>query len=394
MPQTIPSTRQQTDQNIANIEFALGAVAPIPDKSFVRVMAGMQAMAGTQLYALIVSKAKDCFASTASEEALTEIAHNYSIVRDPALQWRGKATIDIPSDAVLGINTLFVAGPNTYAVEETTAAVVGAVTEFNVICQGTGPAGNLSVGDTLTLQVPVPGWAQTATVSAVVQAGAEEEDLEDFRLKVLDVQRGDLSLGTPASARNFAQAVPGVLRAYAFTEKPVMSPDSAPGDRSVYVKATEDIDPDGIAPQGLLDLVRAALIRDPETAESRIPLGMTVDNLYVQSIVRTPIYITIVGMSIVTGTIGDAQSQVTAALDALLRLYEPFMQGTDSDLDRRDNFAASSAMGEIDRVLFSFGGVVENVTFSLYPAFSPTIGAYQCKDNECLKLGGIQFLST
>ena len=88
-------------------------------------------------------------------------------------------------------------GPNglDYTVQAAVVLGVGP-TPVSVRGETVGSAGNLSAGQPLTLVDPVPGSADTMTVDAVgITGGAEEEDVEDWRVRVADEWRTVVTRG-------------------------------------------------------------------------------------------------------------------------------------------------------------------------------------------------------
>jgi hypothetical protein len=128
---------------------------------------------------------------------------------------------------------------------------------------------------------------------------------------------------------------------------------------------------------------------DPDTLVPREILGLTADYLYVRSIVRTPIYVKVVGLSVRSGTMGAAQSAVTAASDKHLRRFAPFVQGLDPDFDRLDDVTATNLGREVQDSLEPYGGSAQNVL--LGTSVGTYLGHYALAQNERLKLGGIIF---
>jgi hypothetical protein len=215
------------------------------------------------------------------------------------------------------------------------------------------------------------------------------EDLEDYRRRVLDAERAEGGGGNAADYRSWAQSVPGVLRAYPFSGPP-SGVTPLPGQRVVYVEAAPEISEDGIAPQSLLDLVREAIITDADGVSREI-LGLPVgpDLLYVHSITRTPVYVQIAGLSVTSGSIGEAEDAIETAVSVLLRTFAPFVQGLDADFDKRDEVVASMLAREVQNILDAYGGTVENVLFGLSPGVF--VWRYSLLPYEKLKLGGITF---
>jgi hypothetical protein len=159
--------------------------------------------------------------------------------------------------------------------------------------------------------------------------------------------------------------------------------------RTVYVEAAESYNADGIADSTLLALVKAALLMDPDTGESRQILGLTEDTLYVQSIARTPIYVKVVGLAVTTGTLAAAQTAVTSALTTFLKQFRPFVDGLDPSFDRLDTLTSSLLAHEVQEILDSYGGSCQNILFGT--VLGTWLGTYSLKDGEEFKLGSVTF---
>jgi hypothetical protein len=70
---------------------------------------------------------------------------------------------------------------------------------------------------------------------------------------------------------------------------------SFPGHVTVYVEADDSIDADGIPTVALLSDTRDTITTDPVTGIDRPSLGLVDDNLFVEPIIRTAIYLEIRG---------------------------------------------------------------------------------------------------
>ncbi|MDR1287986.1 MAG: baseplate J/gp47 family protein [Treponema sp.] len=393
MPYIEPSTQELADRNLANIEARLNQNTPPAEKAFNRVISAMEAMSGKGLYAFARDRAEANLALTADADSLSLIGAEYDITRVPAKAWEGLLRFLIPDGETLSMSTVFL-GPQGLRYTVTASATApqgspGSGALAPIVCEIDGPSGNLARGDTLPIQTPIAGFPQTAQAEGVTALGTDIEDLEDYRRRILDAERAEGGGGNAADYRSWAQSVPGVLRAYPFSGPPP-SITPVPGQRVVYVEAAPEISADGIAPQSLLDLVRAAIITS-EDGMSREILGLPIgpDLLYVRSIIRTPVYVQIAGLSVSSGSIGEAEDSVETALSALLRTFSPFVQGLDADFDELDEVVASMLAREAQNVLDAYGGTAENAVFGLSPG--TWTGRYNLMPYEKLKLGGITF---
>jgi hypothetical protein len=162
-----------------------------------------------------------------------------------------------------------------------------------------------------------------------------------------------------------------------------------PGDRTVYIEASSTIDPDGIAPTSLLDSARAYINNDPITGRSRPPLGLTDSTLWVESIVRNPVYVEIRGLSVDASLIAEAKALISTNLDLYLRVIEPYVEGIDSPLIRNDTITNLSISDIVQDALSQFAGTADSIGFGL--TFGTFILSYQLQQNEKVKLGSVSY---
>ncbi len=151
-----------------------------------------------------------CSPLTCELERLTDWAGLYGVVRLTATAATGTALASGTAGSSILAATLL-RGQNGQDYEALAAVVLGAgQTPVSVRCTAQGAAGNLAAGLSLSLVDPVPGVANTLTVGvAGLTGGAEEEALEDWRIRVADewqtvVTRGARS-GKPEDYRFWAK---------------------------------------------------------------------------------------------------------------------------------------------------------------------------------------------
>jgi uncharacterized phage protein gp47/JayE len=412
MAYNTPSTQELVDRCLAGIESALGVTSPIADKAFNRAWATVLGMAASGLYAYAADRVRANLAITASEEDLEVKGEEYNVPRRMATSWRGKIRLALDAGVTLYLGTVFTsANGRNYETTQTAVGGAGGTVIISAACKEAGPGGNLSAGDTLTIQSPAEGAGRTAVVTAVDKMGLDKEGVEDYRLRVLDAIRGgsggtggavDDATGvteidvpacvTSSDYRLAAEAVGGVARAYPFSGPPEGSGLSpVPGQRTVYIECTPDIDPDGIPPQALLDIVRAALVTDPATGLSREVLGVPSgeDLLFVEPVIRTGLYVTVVNMRVIGSSRAAAEAAVTEAVRDILARYAPFAQGLDAEFDRRDEITNANLSREIQNALDVFGGTAENVYFNDSPTGG--LGSLTLAPNQKVKLLQITF---
>ncbi|KPK92403.1 hypothetical protein AMJ80_06680, partial [bacterium SM23_31] len=166
---------------------------------------------------------------------------------------------------------------------------------------------------------------------------------------------------------------------------------SVPPERTVYVQATEDIDPDGIAPQSLLDEVEAAIITDPVTGIANQPLGLTNDTLFVISISRTSFFVTVVNLQVDPALEAQVKADIETGVSQYFQNIRPFVTGLDSEVDRNDIITTTSVSCVVHEVVRSYGGSVEGVGFAVTPGVP--ISIYAMRPGELGKNGGVSYVS-
>jgi len=358
----IPSTQEQSDQNLANLESRIGQDSPLADKAFLRVVAIMEAMGYTSLYKFAVNRANQNLALTAQDEDLDKLGIEYGVTRKAAEA--AVLTISLPADngTFIPATIDFTGDANgvRYFPNFSTIAA-GGVAILDVTAEETGVAGNLQINDTLSIGTQIPGAESTATVTAILNIGAAEETNEAYRARVLDEIRSEGGGGNSFDYRKWAQEVAGVIRAYPFAGQPTII--GTPPDRTVFVEADTTIDPDGIAPPALLDEVRDSITTDPLTGLTRQPLGLTDSTLWVESISRTAFYVEITNLSVDIAIEAAVKAEIETALINYFLSLAPFVSGL--DFDKNDTITALTISDIVQDILSARGGSATDINFGL-----------------------------
>jgi hypothetical protein len=401
----IPTTQETIDQFLANLEAALGQTSPLNDKAFLRVISAAEGIVFTSLYKYAAYKTKQMLAITAFGEGLDLLGAEYGVTRKAAEATVLTATLPGVDTTVIPQTVDFIGDANGVRYFLNSSYTIGVptsgVAEMTMTAETLGVIGNLQAGDTLSIATQIAGAETVATVAvitgqttAILNTGAEEETDEAYRVRILDAIRAVFGGGNAADYREWAQEVAGVARAYPFAGKPIaLLLDSDPPDRTVYVEADTTIDPDGIAPQSLLDEVRDTITTDPTTGLARQPLGLTDDTLYVESISRTEFYVQITGLDVSADIEANVKADISTALTAYFLLIKPFVDGLDSILDRNDKITDLTVSNVVQDVLSANGGTANSVAFDISPGGS--IPEYQLSMGELAKLaasGGITYV--
>jgi hypothetical protein len=174
-----------------------------------------------------------------------------------------------------------------------------------------------------------------------------------------------------------------------FDSMEIFADNSLPGDRVVYIEADSTIDPDGIAPQSLLDSVRTNINIDPVTGQSRPALGTTDEFLFVETIIRNAFDVEVNGLVVEESKETDAKNAVTLGVEDYLESVFPFVEGADSEIDRNDTISALTLGQAVQEILDGFGATAQEVRFKKSGGSFVTL--YNVAENELAKRGTLSF---
>lgn len=176
------------------------------------------------------------------------------------------------------------------------ATITAGTAAVSWIADVAGADGNLESGDPLTLVTPIAGVDSEGTVSADFSSGADLEETEAYRTRVLDGFRVPPSGGGPGDYVAWAKEVSGVTRAWEFGNRV--------GVGTVSLAFARDDDASIIPDSGEIAAVQAHI-------EALMPLD--VNALYVVAPVAVPVTMTIA----ISPNTAAVRAAITAELVAL-----------------------------------------------------------------------------
>jgi hypothetical protein len=157
--------------------------------------------------------------------------------------------------------------------------------------------------------------------------------------------------------------------------------ESLPGDRVVYVESASK---PTACPSGTLDAVRAALLTDPETGLSRMPLGLVEERLYVESAIPVSLGVEITGLDVDPSIDAEVKAKILAAVTDYFARCSCFVGGLDYAGDRTDTISAATLGAVIQGVLRRYGAAIESVTMDAGDI-------YQLGEGELPYLSGVTY---
>jgi uncharacterized phage protein gp47/JayE len=392
MALTIPSTTTQTSDNVAYFEAKIFQSVPALDVAFVRVISAIMATMSTGHYKYLTNLAKQNLALTADFDALINLGNEYGVEYKQAVA--ANLTFEFSASGGTSIleSNFFIGDSNGVRYNnDATANEVGGVITVTATAETTGVIGNLEVSvppETVQIGTGVSGVSRQGNVTAVNTTGAEAENIEVYRQRVLQEIRTVGGGGNSADYRRSAESVEGVLRAYPYSGNPTGPETSLPGERTVYVEAQTSIDPDGIPTQALLDQVRDAITTDEDTGLANQPLGMTDETLYVEAITRTTFDVTINGLVIDAQKETAAKADIETDLGVYFRSVIPFVDGLDVPADRNDTITTGTVWQVVQGVLTKYGATAQSLEVE---QGGNTVLEYLLDQGEMAKLGTVSY---
>ncbi|MDD5013667.1 MAG: baseplate J/gp47 family protein [Atribacterota bacterium] len=262
---------------------------------------------------------------------------------------------------------------------KTTVTLIATTGQVEIIALTPGTDALLQEDDELNATAPIANVNSLAIVDSVDVTPVAAETLEEYRQKIIDSYQLEPQGGAATDYRIWSADADGVRTVYPYAKNNQIY------TVQVYVEAVPASSapgqPDGVAPQSMLDEVEDVIELDPDTSKSINERG------------RRPVQAVVEVLSIipigVTFTINDLSDKTTAtinaiteALEYLLYTIRPYIAGADTV--RRDTLYLSQVIAAIyasvsqsvnfSNVEISIGGTVySQYTFSNIPA---TYGNY------------------
>jgi uncharacterized phage protein gp47/JayE len=371
---------------IAQLEASLAQSVPIAPKSFLRVLARAVAAVFVILHKYANWMTLQQFVRYASF-AETEVG---GVVVSPLVEWGRLIGIGDPTPAtrtemIISITVENQTGtlPSGSQLRGVSNGIIyvtiGAVSldsaTVTAVVRATtaGTVGNLESGAEISFANPLANVGRVAEVLSVEVTGADAEDGEVYRQRVLDRFQKQPQGGALADYEQWGESVAGVLNVYPY-------PSDCPGQVDVYVESATE--PDGIPTEAQLNAVLDAIEYDEDGLASRRPVGALVNTFPINRL----------GFDVVvTGLVSDDLAQVRLdiadAVEAYFLSREPYIAGL-SVPPRRDRITRSGVAGVVDDIVSADGGIFSDVTIELDSAL---VELYSLDAGEKAKAATVTF---
>jgi len=393
-----PTTKEISDNIVSQIQASLNQTIPLLPKAFIRVLAKALAGVFVLLYKFGGFIFLQMFIRTASVQETTINGKTFS----PLLEWGRQVGVGDPTSSTnaqleieinvenqtgfLDANTQLLGNTNgvTY-ITLTSIALNGATVTATVKAvsdqqggSGAGVIGNLSNGEILSFANPIANVSRETTVTSQIVTGANEEDTEVYRQRVLDRWQKPPQGGAYSDYEIWGEEVEGIVNVYPYTS-------DCPGQVDVYVEATEASsgNEDGIPTTAQLQAVLDSINFNESGLASRRPATALVNTF---AITRVPFDVRVVGLS--GEDISQLQTDITNAIKEYFLSREPYIEGL-SIPPRKDRITKASVGGTIVDITNANDAIFTNVFITVNAVQTEF---YVLETGEKAKPGTVTFL--
>jgi uncharacterized phage protein gp47/JayE len=398
MSLTTPTTKEISDNIIAQLEASLNQSIPLLPKAFLRVLARSLAGVFVLLYKYGGFMFLQIFVRTATISETTVNGRNLSPliewgrligVGDPAPATNAELLISItvetqsgslPSGSQLvnsdnGVTYITIGSVLLNAA--TVQATVRAVSD-QAGGGGAGAIGNLGPGATVSFANPLANVSRNALVVSQTVTGADGEATEAYRQRIIDRFQKRPQGGAYADYEQWGEEPAGILNVYPYTS-------DCPGQVDVYVEATEASSgsPDGIPTAAQLQEVLDSIELDQSGLATRRPANALVNAF---PITRTGFDVRVTGLTVADQA--EVRDQIEEALTEYFINREPYMVGL-AVPPRKDRITSSAVSGVVEDIITANGGIFASTFVSITGV---DVTAYTLGIGEKAKLKSVTFV--
>jgi uncharacterized phage protein gp47/JayE len=380
---TTPTTKQLSDNIVAQMSASLNQSIPLLPKSFIRVLAKAIAAVTVILYKYAGFIFLQMFVRYASDQPTTLNGQVVTPLRewgtligvgDPIAATQAEMTIDITvtiQTGTLAAGAQLFNSNNGFTYVTTSAVTLDAAVKSVGIravndqnnSGGLGTAGNLSVDTLVSFANPLANVSRNAVVTAQTVTAADAETTAHYRQRILDRFQKRPQGGAAADYEEWGETVAGIAAIYPYA--------GLPGHVNVYMESATE--PDGIPTAAQLSAVLAAINLDVSGRATRRPISSYVNSLPITRVSLT-IGVEDLAMDEPTDDPEPLKAEITDAINTYVLSCEPFIDGL-SVLPRKDRISANTIAGIVQNIVNNGGATFTGITITKgvvpYPGFYP-----------------------
>lgn len=180
-----------------------------------KVIATAVAFVAHALYGRVEYVSRQLNSTTADEKHLKEDGQERGVAYKYATY--AKLSITVTGNGTITLEDYLLYGDIKFKPDAETVVVASANINFTAQASGTG--GNALTGEVLTWEQPISGIDPTATVQSVLNNATDDENIEDYRRRILEDKRVTSSGGNIEDFKNWALEVAGNAKAWCYPHR-------------------------------------------------------------------------------------------------------------------------------------------------------------------------------
>jgi uncharacterized phage protein gp47/JayE len=214
---------------------------------------------------------------------------------------------------------------------------------------GSGSIGNMDLGETVSFANPIPNVERDTTVTKQTVQGANAEETEAYRQRIIDFYQKRPQGGAYADYEQWGEETAGIINTYPYT--------GDPGEVDLYSEATPESSgsDDGIPTAAQLVAVKESVELNVAGKATRRNVNAFVNSY---AITRTGFTVEVTGL--VADDLATTQEKIVEAVEQYFLSREPFIHGLSIE-PRRDRIVNSEVSGAVANVASSFGATFVSV---------------------------------
>lgn len=261
MPVNRPTLPQLIDQGAAEFESRLPGVLARARRSLVGVINRVVQGGLSALYQYTEYLNRQVWPDTCDVENLPGHGARWGKPQNEAAPATGSVTFTGANGTNIPAGTVVLRSDGTRFVTDELATVAAGSATATVTADAAGQASNTPIATALQLESPIAGINSGATAATALAGGADIEDAEDWRARILARIRKPPQGGSKTDYEDWVLEVPGVTRVW-------VSPAEV-GAGTVTVRFARDDDASPIPDAGEVAAVQAYIdARRPVTADA------------------------------------------------------------------------------------------------------------------------------
>lgn len=216
MPFERPTLPQLIDQGASEIESRLPGVLARVRRSLVGVINRVLAGGLSALYKYVEFLNRQVWPDQAEAEYLVEHGNRWGVLRVPAASATGIVSFTGTDGTIIPASTVVQRADGTRYLTDAIATIAAGAALVPVTAEVAGQAGNSALATAVSLVSPIAGVNSAAVASTALAGGADIEDVEPWRARILSRIRRVPQGGAVPDYIEWALKVPGVTRVWVY----------------------------------------------------------------------------------------------------------------------------------------------------------------------------------